>query len=48
MVVNLLFRWLNRRSERKSYTWDAFRGGLMKTFPIVKPKIYVNLIANYS
>lgn len=48
MVVNLLFKWLNRRSERKSYTWDAFRDGLLKTFPIVKPKIYVNLIANYS
>ena len=48
IVVNLLFKWLNRRSERKSYTWDAFRDGLLKTFPIVKPKIYVNLIANYS
>ncbi|MEL7565561.1 MAG: group II intron reverse transcriptase/maturase [Dehalobacterium sp.] len=48
MVVNLLFKWLNRRSERKSYMWDAFRDGLLKTFPIVKPKIYVNLIANYS
>jgi len=48
MVVNLLFRWLNRRSERKSYTWNAFRNGLLKTFPIVKPKIYVCLIANNS
>lgn len=48
MVVNLLFKWLNRRSERKSYTWNAFRDGLLKTFPIVKPKIYVSLIANYS
>lgn len=48
MAVNLLLRWLNRRSERKSYTWDAFRDGLLKTFPIVKPKIYVSLIANNS
>ncbi|WHH56822.1 group II intron reverse transcriptase/maturase [Petroclostridium sp. X23] len=46
MIVNLLFKWLNRRSERKSYTWDAFRDGLLKTFPIANPKIYVSLIAN--
>lgn len=48
MVTNLLFKWLNRRSERKSYVWDAFRDGLLKTFPIAKPKIYVSLIANNS
>jgi len=23
-ATRILFKWLNRRSQRKSYTWDAF------------------------
>jgi RNA-directed DNA polymerase len=43
MVVGLLYKWLNRRSQKRSYNWDSFRKGLLVTFPIVQPKIYVSL-----
>ena len=33
-----LFRWLNQRSQRTSYTWPGFQE-LIKQFGIVKPKI---------
>jgi len=35
---NYLFKWLNRRSQRKSYTWQAFND-LMKHFNLAKPRI---------
>jgi group II intron reverse transcriptase/maturase len=38
----LLFKWLNRRSQRKSYTWEGFNE-LMKTFPLARPRIYHNV-----
>jgi len=37
-VVRTIFRWLNRRSQRKSYHWSSFED-LMKQFPLVKPRI---------
>ncbi len=37
-AVNLLFKWLNRRSQRKSYNWAGF-AELLKHFRIVKPRI---------
>jgi RNA-directed DNA polymerase len=43
MVISLLYKWLNRRSQKRSYTWDTFSKGLLVTFPIVQPKIYVSL-----
>ena len=43
MVVSLLYKWLNRRSQKRSYTWDTFSNGLLVTFPIIQPKIYVSL-----
>jgi len=40
----LLFKWLNRRSQRKSMTWEKFN--LMdKRFPLPRPRIHVNLFA---
>lgn len=39
----LLFKWLNRRSQRRSYTIDTFYNGLLRTFPILEPKISVSL-----
>ena len=41
---NQLFKWLNRRSQKKSYTWEGFNQ-LLKVFPLVKPKIHVNVYA---
>ena len=34
-----LFKWLNRRSQRRSYTWDEFNE-LLKYCPLEQPKIY--------
>ena len=38
----LLHKWLNRRSQRRSYTWEQFR--MMQTqYPLVSPKRCYNL-----
>ncbi len=41
-VQKMLFYWLNRRSQRESYTWDEFNK-LSATFPLAKPKTYVSV-----
>ena len=38
----MLFKWLNRRGQKKSYTWERFQD-LLKIFPLAKPHIYVNI-----
>lgn len=37
-----LCKALNRRSQKKSYTWDGF-ADMLKVYPLAKPKIYVRL-----
>lgn len=39
----LLFKWLNRRSQKRSYNLDSFYNGLLRTFPLIEPKISVSL-----
>lgn len=41
-VNKLLWKWLNKRSERKSYTIKEF-SEMIKRNPLIKPKIYVNI-----
>jgi len=41
-VIRRLYYWLNRRSQKSSYTWKGFRE-LLKGFPIVEPRIYVSV-----
>ena len=36
------FKWINRRSQRRSYTWEGFND-LLKVFPLVPPRIRVNI-----
>lgn len=43
VTKKLLFKWLNRRSQKKSYTWETFNDGLLKTFPLLEPSIKVSL-----
>jgi len=38
----LLFKWLNQRSQKRSYDWEGF-GKMLKIFPLVKPKIYFSV-----
>nr|WP_245526722.1 group II intron reverse transcriptase/maturase [Acetohalobium arabaticum] len=41
-IRKLVYKWLNRRSQKKSFGWDKFKLFLNK-YQIVKPKIKVNL-----
>jgi len=41
-TVKLAFKWINRRSQRKSYNWDKFHN-FIQFNPIPKPKIYHSL-----
>ena len=41
----MLFKWLNRRSQRRSYTWDGFNE-MIKFFPLARPRIYCNIYAD--
>ena len=37
-VVEACFKWLNRRSQRRSYSWKAFKR-LLSFIPLAKPRI---------
>ena len=41
-VKCMLLYWLNRRSQRKSYTWAQFHD-LLKTYQLATPRIYVSI-----
>jgi len=41
-VVRLAFKWVNRRSQRKSYNWAQFLRFILFN-PLPKPKIYHSL-----
>ena len=41
-VNRMLFYWLNRRSQKRSYTWDAYNE-MLKVYPLARPKIYVSI-----
>lgn len=41
-IKRLIYKWLNRRSQRKSFNWDKFNLFLRK-FPLPRPKTYVNI-----
>ena len=42
ITKNLLFKWLNRRSQKRSYTWEKFKKYL-EANPLPMPKIYVKI-----
>jgi len=41
-VTKLLFKWLNRRSQRRSFSYDQFNAFLAR-HPVPSPKIYVSI-----
>lgn len=41
-ITKALFKWLNRRSQRRSFTYDKFNL-FLKRNPLPEPKIYVNI-----
>jgi group II intron reverse transcriptase/maturase len=40
-VVEIIFKWINRRSQRKSMTWKGF-ARYIKLYPLPRPRIYVS------
>ncbi len=42
-VIKILFKWLNRRSQRRSFTKEKFQKYL-RLNPLPNPKIYVNIM----
>ncbi|WP_038291649.1 group II intron maturase-specific domain-containing protein, partial [Acetivibrio straminisolvens] len=42
-IVKILFKWLNRRSQRKSFTKEKFQKCL-RLNPLPNPRIYVNIM----
>lgn len=42
MTINLMFKWLNRRSQRRSFTRERFYE-VLEDFKLPKPRIYVNI-----
>lgn len=43
-TTQLLYRWMNRRSQKKSYNWEGFRQ-MLEHYPLAYPKKYFNLYA---
>jgi group II intron reverse transcriptase/maturase len=41
-VIRLLYKWLNRRSQKRSFTWEKFNQ-FLKRFPLPQPRIKVNI-----
>lgn len=41
-VRKILFKWLNRRSQRKSCNWEKFEI-IENIYPLVRPRIYVQI-----
>lgn len=37
-AIEILFKWLNRRSQRRSFTWEEFRAK-MKWYGLIRPRI---------
>lgn len=41
-VVERVYKWLNRRSQRRSFNWESF-AAYMDRFPLPRPRIYYDL-----
>ena len=41
-VRKSLFHWLNRRSQKASYSWEGFIA-MLSEYPMVKPRLYVSI-----
>lgn len=41
-MTKSMFKWLNRRSQKKSYNWKGFND-MLKDYPLATSRIYVNV-----
>ncbi len=46
-VDRTLFYWLNRRSNKKSYTWGQYNQ-MKEYYSLAEPKVHVNIYDGYS
>ena len=37
VVKGLLYKWMNRRSQRRSFNWTEFKDKLKRYYPVQKP-----------
>ncbi len=44
-IARLCFKWLNRRGQRDSFTWEKFKH-MLEHYPLPQPRIYVNLYSS--
>lgn len=44
-VKRSLYYWLNRRSQKRSYTWEGYKE-MLRAYPLKNPKIYVSIFDN--
>jgi hypothetical protein len=42
IVRTMLFKWLNRRSQKRSFNWDNF-ANFLKQYPLPNPKLYISI-----
>lgn len=47
LVQHLVFKWMNRRSQMKSFTWDNY-AQYLKRHPLPTPSVYHNFYVNYG
>ena len=47
-VKLLLYKWLNRRSQKRSYNLNTFFNGLLKSNPLIEPHIKVSLFYQWK
>lgn len=43
-TMKLLYKWLNRRSQKRSYDWEGFNK-MLEYYPLPTPKVKVNIYA---
>lgn len=41
-VRRIVFKWLNRRSQKRSFNWDKFKLFLNK-WPLIRPRLQVSI-----
>ena len=41
-TMKSLNKWLNQRSQKKSYSWEGFNE-MLKVYPLAVPRIYVSV-----
>ncbi len=44
LVITVVFKWLNRRGQKKVYEWNGFNQ-MLKIYKLPLPKIKVNIYA---